>query len=99
MLRGVWEALNCVFIHATFCVIATGASPGQTKNEGLVMVTLCYGALEIVGLLLLLLLLKAGVRKNVTCCEACCKHGNVFLTMQNLAQLAEQRLQWKEKRG
>ena len=35
MLRGVWQALNCLFIHATFCVIAAGASPGQTKNEGL----------------------------------------------------------------
>ena len=34
MLRGVWQALNCLFIHATFCVLATGASPGQTKNEG-----------------------------------------------------------------
>jgi len=34
MLRGVWQALNCLFIYATFCVIATGASPGQTKNEG-----------------------------------------------------------------
>jgi len=34
MLRGVWQALNCLFIHATFCVIATGASPEQTKNEG-----------------------------------------------------------------
>jgi len=34
MLRRVWQALNCLFIHATFCVIATGASPGQTKNEG-----------------------------------------------------------------
>ena len=33
-MRGVWQALNCLFIHATFCVIATGASPGQTKNEG-----------------------------------------------------------------
>jgi len=33
MLRGVWQALNSLFIHATFCVIATGASPGQTKNE------------------------------------------------------------------
>ena len=31
MLRGLWQALNCLFIHATFCVIATGASPGQTK--------------------------------------------------------------------
>ena len=30
MLRAVWQALNCLFIHATFCVIA----PGQTKNEG-----------------------------------------------------------------
>ena len=34
MLRGIWQALNCLFIHATFCVIATEASPGQTKNEG-----------------------------------------------------------------
>jgi len=34
MLRGVWQALNCLFIHATFCVIATGASPRQTKNKG-----------------------------------------------------------------
>ena len=34
MLRGVWQALNCLFIYATFCVIATGASPGQIKNEG-----------------------------------------------------------------
>jgi len=34
MLRGVWQALYCLFIHAAFCVIATGASPGQTKNEG-----------------------------------------------------------------
>jgi len=33
-LRGVWQALNCLFIHATFCVIAAGASRGQTKNEG-----------------------------------------------------------------
>jgi len=32
MLRGVWQALNCFFIHATFCVIAAGASPGQTKK-------------------------------------------------------------------
>jgi len=30
----VWQVLNCLFIHATFCVIATGESPGQTKNEG-----------------------------------------------------------------
>jgi len=27
-----WQALNCLFIHATFFVIATGASPGQTKK-------------------------------------------------------------------
>ena len=24
ILRRVWQALNCLFIHATFCVIATG---------------------------------------------------------------------------
>jgi len=34
ILQGVWLALNCLFIYATFCVITTGASPGQTKNEG-----------------------------------------------------------------
>jgi len=33
MLRGVWQALNCLFIYATFCVIAKGASPGQTKMK------------------------------------------------------------------
>ena len=32
MLQGVWQALDCLFIHATFCVIATGASPGETKT-------------------------------------------------------------------
>ena len=32
MLRGVWQALNCLFSRATFCVIAAEASPGQTKN-------------------------------------------------------------------
>ena len=31
MLRGVWQALNCLFIHATHCVIIAGASPGETK--------------------------------------------------------------------
>jgi len=31
MLRGVWQALNCLFIHATHCVIIVGASPGETK--------------------------------------------------------------------
>ena len=33
MLRGVWRALNCLFIHATYCVLIAGASPGETKNE------------------------------------------------------------------
>ena len=32
MLRPVWQALNCLFIYATFCVIVTGAFPRQTKN-------------------------------------------------------------------
>ena len=36
MLRGVWQALNClsictIFIRATYCVIIAGASPGETK--------------------------------------------------------------------
>jgi len=31
MLRGVWQTLNCLSIHATYCVIVAGASPGETK--------------------------------------------------------------------
>jgi len=31
MLRGVWQALNCLSIHATYCVIIAGACPGETK--------------------------------------------------------------------
>ena len=31
MLRGVCQALNSLSIHATFCVIIAGASPGETK--------------------------------------------------------------------
>ena len=31
MLRGVWQALNCLSIHATYCMIIAGASPGETK--------------------------------------------------------------------
>ena len=31
MLRGVWQALKCLSIHATYCVIVAGASPGKQK--------------------------------------------------------------------
>jgi len=31
MLRGVWQALNCLSINATYCVIVAGASPRETK--------------------------------------------------------------------
>jgi len=31
MLRGVWQALNCLSIHGTHWVIVAGASPGETK--------------------------------------------------------------------
>ena len=31
MLRGVRQALNCLSIHGTYCVIVAGASPGETK--------------------------------------------------------------------
>jgi len=30
-MRGVWQALNCLSIHETYCVIVAGASPGETK--------------------------------------------------------------------
>jgi len=32
-----------------------------------------------------------GTDSGGTCCEAFCKHGNVFLSMQNSARLAERR--------
>jgi len=31
MLRGIWQALNCLSIHATYCVIIAVASPRETK--------------------------------------------------------------------
>jgi len=31
MVQGVWQALNCLSIHATYCVIVAEASPGETK--------------------------------------------------------------------
>ena len=31
MLRGVWQAFNCLSIHGTYWVIVAGASPGETK--------------------------------------------------------------------
>jgi len=31
MLRGVWQALNCLSTHATYCMKIAGASPGETK--------------------------------------------------------------------
>ena len=31
ILRGVWQALTCFSIHATYCVIVAGASPRETK--------------------------------------------------------------------
>ena len=34
MLRGVWQALKCLSIHATYCVIIAGAFSGETKNVG-----------------------------------------------------------------
>jgi len=39
MLRGVWQALNCLTIHATYCVIIAGASPGETKQEAQLSLT------------------------------------------------------------
>jgi len=32
MLQVVWQVLNCLSIHAKFCVIVAGASPGETKK-------------------------------------------------------------------
>jgi len=34
MLRGVWQALNCLSIHATYCVMVAGAVSRGNKNVG-----------------------------------------------------------------
>ena len=31
MLRGVWQALNCLSISAAYCMIIAAVSPGETK--------------------------------------------------------------------
>ena len=31
MQREVWQAFNCLSIHATYCMIVAGASSGETK--------------------------------------------------------------------
>jgi len=36
MREGFWQALNCLSIHATYCVIVAGASPGETKTWAVV---------------------------------------------------------------
>ena len=46
MLRGVWQALNWLFIYATFCVIATRASPGKNINCGNLIIHNVAGLLE-----------------------------------------------------
>ena len=33
MLRGVWQALNCLSIYATYCVIVAGAYLRETKGR------------------------------------------------------------------
>jgi len=35
MLRGVWQALNCLSIHATYCVIVAGALQGKQQEAQL----------------------------------------------------------------
>ena len=30
IMRGVWQALNCLSIHARYCVLVAGASPGES---------------------------------------------------------------------
>jgi len=32
MLQGVWQALNCLSIYGTYCVIVAVASLGETKT-------------------------------------------------------------------
>jgi len=92
MLRVVWQALNCLSIHATCCVIVAGASPGETKM---------WAAVRENGDFLHLRFEYLGNcwRQMSTCCETICKHRILFPSIQHLAWLPQGRTQGKQKCG
>jgi len=78
MLQGVWQALNFLSIHATYCVIVAGVSPGETKMWGAVRENGDFFALavRITGKLL---------KIDGYICETICKHRILFPSIQHLA--------------
>jgi len=76
MLRGVWQALNCLFIHATHCVIVAGESLGETKM---------WAAVRENGVFLHLRFEYLGNcwKYIATCCEIICKHRILFPSIQH----------------
>ena len=92
MLRGVWQVLNCLSIHATYCVIITGASPVETKMWAAVRENDDFLAIpvRITGKLLKIdgyMLREFG------------KHWIIFSFMQRFAWLPQGRPQGKQKCG
>jgi len=47
MLKSVWQASNWLSIHATYCVIIAGASPGETKMWAAVRENVDFFALAV----------------------------------------------------
>ena len=92
MLRGIWQALNCLSIHATYCVIIAGASPGETKCGLRYVKTAIFctcgsnnwGTVE---------------DRCVQCCETICKHRILFPSIQHLVWQPQGRPQGKQKCG
>ena len=91
MLRGVWQALNCSSIHATYCVIIAGASPGETKMWAAVRENGDFFAIavRITGKLF-------KIDGYMHCCEEFGKHWIVFSFMQRFAWLPQGRPQGKQ---
>ena len=79
MLQWVWQALNRRSIHATYCVIIAGASPGETKMWAAVRENGDFFALA-VRITRKLLQIDGYVLRDI------CKHSIVFPSVQHLAQ-------------
>jgi len=90
MLRGVWQALNCLSTRATHCVIIAGASPGETKMWAAVRENgdVFALAVRITGKLL---------KIDGYMLRGFGKHWIVFSFMQRFAWLPQGRPQGKEK--
>ena len=95
MLRGVWQALNCLSNHATHCVIIAGASPGETKMWAAVRENSDFSLFRLTHWLKHHITRK--LLKIDTCCEGFGKHWIVFSFIERFAWLPQGRPQGKQK--